>query len=65
MLIHGEKDKRAPLIHAERMQDALEDAGKQVKLSEYDDEAHGFYAEENQIRYFKEVVQYLNTQLKR
>ena len=65
LLIHGEKDKRAPLIHAERMQDALEDAGKQVKLSEYDDEAHGFYAEENQIRYFKEVVQYLNTQLKR
>ena len=47
------------------MQEALEDAGKQVKLSEYDDEAHGFYAEENQIRYYKEVVQYLNTQLKR
>jgi dipeptidyl aminopeptidase/acylaminoacyl peptidase len=65
LLIHGEKDKRAPFIHAELMQEALEDAGKQVKLSEYDDEAHGFYAEENQIRYYKEVVQYLNTQLKR
>lgn len=65
LLIHGEKDKRAPFIHADLMQEALEDAGKQVKLSEYEDEAHGFYAEENQIRYYKEVVEYLGTQLKR
>jgi dipeptidyl aminopeptidase/acylaminoacyl peptidase len=65
LLIHGEKDERAPLVHAELLQEALENAGKQVKLSEYDDEAHGFYAEENQIRYFKEVQQYLSTQLKR
>ncbi len=65
LLIHGEKDKRAPFIHAELMQEALEDAGKQVTLSEFDDEAHGFYAEANQIRYYQELVQYLNTQLKR
>jgi dipeptidyl aminopeptidase/acylaminoacyl peptidase len=63
LLIHGEKDERAPLVHAELMEEALEDAGKQVKLSEYDDEAHGFYAEENQIRYFKEISQYLSSQL--
>ena len=63
LLIHGEKDERAPLVHAELMEEALEDAGKQVELSEYDDEAHGFYAEENQIRYFKEISQYLSSQL--
>jgi dipeptidyl aminopeptidase/acylaminoacyl peptidase len=65
LLIHGEKDERAPLVHAELLQEALENAGKPVKLSEYDDEAHGFYAEENQIRYFKEVLQYLGTHLKK
>lgn len=64
LLIHGENDERAPLVHAERMQEALEDAGKQVTLSEYDDEGHGFYAEENQIRYYQQVQQYLKTQLK-
>jgi dipeptidyl aminopeptidase/acylaminoacyl peptidase len=64
LLIHGENDERAPLVHAERMQEALEDAGKQATLSEYDDEGHGFYAEENQIRYYQEVQQFLSTHLK-
>ncbi len=64
LLIHGEKDERAPIVHAELMQEALEDLGKPVQLTEYDDEAHGFYAEENQIRYFKEVLQYLGAHLK-
>ncbi len=64
LLIHGEKDQRAPLIHAELMQKALTEAEKEVELTEYDDEAHGFYAEENQIRYYHQVLTYLETQLK-
>lgn len=64
LLIHGENDERAPLVHAELMQEALEEAGNPAILSEYDDEGHGFYAEENQIRYYQEVQQYLQTQLK-
>lgn len=65
LLIHGEKDQRAPLIHAELMEKALTEAKKEVELTEYDDEAHGFYAEENQIRYYQQVLAYLKTQLKK
>ncbi len=65
LLIHGERDERAPLIHAEKMQEALEKAGKKVQFSEYDDETHGFYAEKNQIRYFNEVKTFLQGQLQR
>lgn len=64
LLIHGENDERAPLIHAEEMQEALENAGNPAELSEYDDEGHGFYAEANQIRYYQQVQQYLQTHLK-
>ncbi|MFN6970985.1 MAG: alpha/beta hydrolase family protein [Rheinheimera sp.] len=64
LLIHGENDERAPLIHAEEMQEALEETGNPATLSEYDDEGHGFYAEENQIRYYQEVLQHLQTHLK-
>ena len=60
LLIHGAHDERAPMLHAQKMKTALDNAGNPATLSEYTDETHGFYAEENQIRYFREVQQYMH-----
>lgn len=64
LIIHGARDERAPIEHAERLKAALDKAGKPYQWQIFDDETHGFYGEENQQKYFRMVQQYLGTQLK-
>lgn len=63
LLLHGERDERAPMAHAVRMQQALEKAGKQSRLVQFSDEGHGFYAEDNQYRYFQLLREFLGQHL--
>lgn len=65
LLIHGKYDKRAPLAHAQAMQEALENADKQSQLVEFSDETHGFYADENQLEYFQLLREFLGQHLQR
>lgn len=64
LVMHGKRDERAPIIHAERLKAALDQAGKPYEWYLFDDEAHGFYDEQNQQTYLRKIQQYLGTQLK-
>lgn len=63
LLAHGKKDIRAPFEHAEELQDALEDANKEVTTYFKYGEAHGFENRENQIAYLEEVLKFLKKHL--
>lgn len=64
LIAHGKKDKRAPVEHAERLKNALDKAGKSYQWLEFNDEAHGFYAPQNQEIYFRAVQKFLAEHLK-
>lgn len=64
LIAHGQKDKRAPMEHAERLKTALDKAGKSYQWLEFNDEAHGFYAPQNQELYFRAVQKFLSEHLK-
>ncbi len=64
LLIHGEKDEQAPISHAERLIKAMKKHNKTYQWLEIDDEAHGFYDEQNQSLYYSAVLKFLNDHLK-
>jgi len=63
LLVHGEKDKRAPIIHAEKLIDAMKKHAIKYEWMKVDDEAHGFYDEINRAIYLKKVLRFLNENL--
>lgn len=65
LIMHGERDERAPIEHAKRLKAALDKAGKPYQWLVFDDETHGFYSETNQTIYLKNVQDFLAKQLKR
>ncbi len=65
LIAHGKRDERAPISHAEALIAALKAANKPYEYLEFDDEAHGFYAPENQLIYLRKLEQYLATHLKK
>lgn len=65
LIMHGERDERAPFEHAKRLKAALDKAGKPYQWLVFEDETHGFYSEKNQTIYLKNVQDFLAKQLKR
>jgi len=63
LLAHGEKDKRAPFEHAERLRAALDKENKSYEWFVVGKEGHGFFNPENQRAYMKEVVGFLDKHL--
>lgn len=63
LIAHGKKDERAPYIHAEKLQQALDKAGKPYQWLEFDDETHGFYDPVNRKKYFHELQAYFSKHL--
>jgi len=63
LIAHGRKDERAPYIHAEKLQQALDKAGKPYQWLEFDDETHGFYDPVNRTKYFNELKVYFSKHL--
>lgn len=59
MLIHGKKDRRAPIEHAERLRDQLIAAGKPPLWLVEPREAHGFYDEDARLRMYTQLVAFL------
>jgi dipeptidyl aminopeptidase/acylaminoacyl peptidase len=64
LLVMGSDDIRVPLIHGERMRDALKDAGKPVEWVVYKGEGHGFNKDENVIDFYTRIEKFLAANLK-
>jgi dienelactone hydrolase len=60
LLMHGEQDQRVPIAHAQKMKRALEQNHKVVEWLTFDDEGHGLYYLENEYRYFKKMLPFLD-----
>jgi dipeptidyl aminopeptidase/acylaminoacyl peptidase len=65
LLIHGARDKRAPIEQAESMQAALMKAGVSFEWLEIGDEAHGYYDEANRLAVYNKVLGFLEANIGR
>jgi len=59
LLVHGEKDERAPLAQANAMRAALEKAGNTPEWMSVPREGHGFYKEENNVAFYRRLEAFL------
>jgi dipeptidyl aminopeptidase/acylaminoacyl peptidase len=59
LLIHGKKDQRAPIEHAERLKDALEEKGRAPEWIVESKEGHGFYDEDARERMYSRLLRFL------
>ena len=59
LMAYGTQDYRVPLIHGERMRDALTAQGTPVEWIVYNDEGHGFLREANRFDFYERVAQFL------
>jgi len=59
LLAFGERDRRVPLAHGERLRDALRAAGRPPEWVSYADEAHSWRQVETQVDFAKRVERFL------
>jgi dipeptidyl aminopeptidase/acylaminoacyl peptidase len=59
LLVHGSKDKVAPIVHARLMRDALASAGRPPEWMEMPNEGHGFYDSEHQKQFYLKLESFL------
>lgn len=59
LMAYGGKDERVPLVHGEKMRDALKSHNNQVEWVEYPDEGHGFINLKTQIDFWQRVEKFL------
>ena len=59
-LVHGGKDKRAPVEHAHAMRAALTTAGRPPEWFLAPDEAHGFYDTANRTAFYEKLETFLD-----
>mgnify|MGYP000224056454 FL=1 len=62
-LAHGKQDERAPIEQVEKLRKALDAAKKDYSWFTVSDEGHGFFVPENQKKYMKQVVEFLDNNL--
>ena len=55
LMAYGGEDHRVPIVHGERMRDALARNGTPVEWVQYPDEGHGFLLEKNRFDYYQRV----------
>lgn len=59
LLIQGEKDDRAPVIHADKLAERLEELNHEFQYLIMPNEGHGFFKPENRQLYLRTVEQFL------
>ena len=64
LMAYGAQDNRVPLVHGERMRDALQNNGTRVDWIVYADEGHGFLREANRFDFYGRVAKFLEAHLK-
>ena len=60
MLIHGEKDAQAPVIHSELMLKKLKEAGKKVPYLNFSRSGHGVYDEAGRLELYTALIKFLD-----
>ncbi len=63
LLVHGERDRRVPMVHAREMRKALQAAGNEPEWLVFDLEGHGWYKPENEIIWARRVEAFLGKHL--
>jgi dipeptidyl aminopeptidase/acylaminoacyl peptidase len=63
LMAYGAQDYRVPLVHGERMRDALAKQGTPVEWVVYADEGHGFLREANRFDFYGRVAKFLAAHL--
>ncbi|MDH0867651.1 prolyl oligopeptidase family serine peptidase [Mitsuaria sp. GD03876] len=64
MLVYGERDRRVPIEHGERMREALVKAGRPPEWVTYRGEAHGFGNLDNSVDFANRLQGFLDKHLK-
>lgn len=64
LMAYGGKDERVPLVHGEKMRDALRAHNPQVEWVDYPDEGHGLVDLKAQSDFWQRVEKFLNKNLK-
>jgi dipeptidyl aminopeptidase/acylaminoacyl peptidase len=59
LLIHGKKDRRAPIAHFERLKRALEEQGRPPEVLVEPKEGHGFYDGDARERMYTRLIEFL------
>ena len=59
-MAYGAGDFRVPLVHGEKMRDALLKQGTPVEWVVYNDEGHGFLLEANRYDFYGRVARFLS-----
>jgi len=59
LMAYGGSDRRVPIIHGERMRDAVQKNGTPVEWVVYPEEAHGFLLEKNRFDFYGRVAAFL------
>jgi dipeptidyl aminopeptidase/acylaminoacyl peptidase len=63
LLAYGANDVRVPIVHGERMRDALAPHNKQVEWLVYPDEGHGWAHTDNEVDFWTRVEAFLAREL--
>jgi dipeptidyl aminopeptidase/acylaminoacyl peptidase len=63
LMAYGGLDVRVPLVHGEKMRDALNRNGASVEWVVYSDEGHGFLREANRYDFYRRVARFLERNL--
>lgn len=59
LLVHGSNDYRVPMMHGEKMRNALREQGKPVEWVLYNDEGHGWSRQETILDYYARIEGFL------
>lgn len=65
MLSMGSDDRRVPLIHGERMRDAMVKAGKPIEYKVYAEEGHGFNRDQSVFDFYNRSEKFFASCLKK
>lgn len=63
LLVHGKRDVRVPIKHAERMRRALQKSGNKPQWHVEDREAHGIFGDENRVVVYQKIVDFFSKHL--
>ena len=64
LIVHGKKDRRVPIEHAEALREAMNEHNKEYEWFVKSSEAHGFFNEKNRSEYYEKVAGFLRKHLK-
>jgi len=59
LMVYGLQDRRVPIVHGEKMRDALQALGKPVEWVVYQEEGHGVALERNRFDLYRRVAAFL------